>query len=426
MNLPIRLQSAIDQALQRGYSCRLSSALHPFLLPLYVDDANHEPMRHAIDITSLKSTLLGNGCMLQVRDMSESYRRETLLRQQAQRLQNSEQRLSTTLDSAPIGMALATLDGRWTYVNQSLCAMVGQSAEALIGSAAREHVDPMDHAVHAQFEQQLQGLQHASAQVQVRWMHGLGHCVWVRVTASLVHAGADIDPYIIQQIESIDDRVRKEVQIAKALEEKEVLLREIHHRVKNNLQVIQSLLSLKRSSVTEPSARDALNETVQRVHAMALVHEKLYQSVQLSDVDLADYLKDLMVQLQHALDTRQRVRICWQTTREVRLDLNRTISVGLMFTELVSNSLKHAFKTNPSPSLTFDLSTAEDVATLRIQDNGCGVPDDVDLFQSRSLGLRLVVSLARQMDAHLQVHHGAGLGYALSFSIATAPTTAST
>lgn len=408
----LRLQSAIEQALRRGHSSRLSSALHPSPLPLYDSPADTQRMRHAVDIVPVQGDHGRRSCLLQVRDMTESYRREELLRHQARQIQQSEQRLAATLEHAPIGMALSTLDGRWTYVNKALCELLGQPAQALQQRCAAELVHPLDRERHQPYEQVLRERQLSHCQTEERWTHHDGSPVWVRVTATRVD-DASATPYLIQQIEPIGERKRREQQIAEALQEKETLLREVYHRVKNNLQVIQSLLNLKRSSLTDAAARTAFTETAERVRAMALVHEKLYQSSQLSAIDLGEYLRDLMPRLQEALGSYSRGIQVELHTAPLQADLNTAIPFGLIVTELVSNSLKHAFPNERRGLLRVEmLPHGPHGARLVVADDGIGLPAGGQ--RSRSLGLTLVDSLTRQLDGQLQVEHGPGVRFTLT------------
>jgi len=406
-----RLGAAIEQALRQGHSSRLSSALHPSPLALFVEGEDGVRMRHAVDVMSLAE---GDHhiCVLQIRDMSESYRREALLRRQAQQLQHSEQRLAATLANAPIGMALSTMEGRWTYVNRALCDILGHSAEQLVDSSTSHHVLSLPGETPIPLEQSLQEGK-SNCQIEQRWRHHSGAAVWVRITATRVSDAASSTPYFILQIESIDERKRREAELTEALDEKETLLREVYHRVKNNLQVIQSLLSLKRNSVHDDNARAALAETAQRVRSMALVHEKLYQSQQLSVVDLADYLRDLVEQLKEALGSRLRAVQVTVQASSVQADLNTAIPFGLVVTELVSNSLKHAFPGERAGTLQVTLQREAEGAVLTVVDDGVGFAAGVDPRQRQSLGLKLVDSLVRQLDGEFNIHNAQGVQFTL-------------
>ena len=406
-----RVSAAVDQALQRGHSTRLSWALHPSPLPLWPPGADTQRLRHAVDVVALTDAQGQRQCLLQVRDMTESTRREDLLRRQARQLQASEERLAAILDHAPIGMALGTLDGQWTYVNRALCQILSESADHLIGQPARSHVHPDDWAGHERFEREVVQGGRSDAQIEERWVNRSGQAVWVRLTATrLVDVGL-ATPSVILQIEPIGERKRKDAEIAAALNEKETLLREVYHRVKNNLQVIQSLLNLKRRSLDDAQAGLALSETAERVRAMALVHEKLYQSQKLSAIDLADYLNDLVQPLQEVLGARHRGVTVTVSAEPVEADLNAAIPFGLIVTELLTNSLKHAFPEPRGGAVRVALQAHGAGARLRVADDGVGMATVAGQPPRRSLGLNLVDSLARQIDATVQVdpHHHPGV-----------------
>jgi len=410
-----RLLQSIDQALHRGHSSRLSSALHPSPLPLFSRDTG-DRMRHAVDIVALLDANGQRNGLLQVRDMTESYRREEVLRRQALAVLESERRLTATLAHAPIGMAVCGLDDVCSYANRALAHILGAPAQTLVGSPAFGWVYPDDQPRHREFLAAIVALPGVPSQIEERWRHATGSPVSVRVTATRVDGAAGEAPYVIKQIESIDDRKQKEQQIVAALEEKETLLREVYHRVKNNLQVIQSLLNLKRRSVTDQVARDALAETAERVRSMALVHEKLYQSNQLSEIDLAEYLADLLEQVKDALGARSRGITVTLEAGPVKADLNTAVPFGLIVTELLSNAVKHAFVGRSSGHIQVRLKRAGAGAVLEVMDDGVGFAPGIDPLQTDSLGLKLVTSLATQIDGRFSASVQGGTRFELAFS----------
>ncbi len=410
-----RLLQSVQQALHRGHSSRLSSALHPSPLPLFSRDTG-ERMRHAVDIVALLDAQGQRNGLLQVRDMTESYRREEVLRRQALAIQESERRLGATLAHAPIGMAVCDLDDVCSYANHALANILGTSEQDFVGVPTFSWVHPDDRPRHREFLATLLAAPGIPFQIEVRWNHTSGHPVWVRVTATRVDGAGGETPYVIKQIESINDRKQKEQQIAAALAEKETLLREVYHRVKNNLQVIQSLLNLKRRSMSDEAARDALAETAERVRSMALVHEKLYQSNQLSVIDLSEYLADLLAQVNEALGARAKGLHVTLEADPVKADLNTAVPFGLIVTELLSNAVKHAFAGRKSGHIQVRLQRAGAGAVLEVVDDGVGFAPGVEPFQSQSLGLKLVSSLASQIDGRCSVTSQGGARFELAFS----------
>jgi two-component sensor histidine kinase len=215
----------------------------------------------------------------------------------------------------------------------------------------------------------------------------------------------------------IDERTQAELRIREALTEKEVLLKEVHHRVKNNLQVISSLLNLQAAEITDPNTLIALRESQNRVRSMALIHEKLYQSHDLAHIDFSTYLQSLVVSLAQSYRVKtNRVDIQVQAEK-IFLDLDTAIPCGLMVNELVSNSIKYAFPGERSGKILVSFNHNSDHHySLTVWDDGIGLPPEFDLANSSSLGLKLVNSLVRQIDGELNVDGTKGMRFDISFS----------
>ena len=191
--------------------------------------------------------------------------------------------------------------------------------------------------------------------------------------------------------------------LMQALAEKETLLKEVYHRVKNNLQVIQSLLSLQRRTVPEGPVRHAIDDTVQRVASMALVHEKLYRSEHLSVLSLPDYTQDLMRQLGDATGAGQRGIAMHADIFPIRLGIDSAIPYGLLLTELVSNCLKHAFRGREQGNVWVTLAQRDGGPELTVRDDGIGLPLAQYQAQRGSMGLRLAQALAGQLGGQLDI-----------------------
>jgi two-component sensor histidine kinase len=202
-----------------------------------------------------------------------------------------------------------------------------------------------------------------------------------------------------------------------ALNEKTVLLKEIHHRVKNNLAVIASLLSLKGSMTRNAKVRAALKSSEERVHSMALIHEHLYGGGQLDRVDFRDYTKEL-VQEQLSASEGSADQISTELAIDpIQLDIERAVPCALILNELLSNSLKHAFPNASGGTIRISFhEAAPGVLELVFEDNGIGLPPDGVVGEdTKSLGLRIVGILARQLGGTLQQENGCGSRFVLRF-----------
>ena len=225
--------------------------------------------------------------------------------------------------------------------------------------------------------------------------------------------------YFVSIFSDITERKKAEEQIKISLAEKEVMLREIHHRVKNNLQVISSLISLQADSLTDEHMREEFNDVRDRVRSMALIHEKLYQAGDLAQLNFSDYAAGLLHSLWRshgALAEKARLNLALSP---VALPIEMAVPCGLVLNELAGNALKHAFPGSSGGEVTVALEhdAATGTVCLRVSDNGVGLPADLDWRQSCSLGLRLVQILAGQLRGLVETGTGPGADFIVTFSL---------
>jgi two-component sensor histidine kinase len=206
-----------------------------------------------------------------------------------------------------------------------------------------------------------------------------------------------------------------EEKIRASLKEKEVLIKEIHHRVKNNLQIVSSLLYLQAARTEDPGAVSALTESRARVRSMALIHEKLYQSPNLASVDMGQYTRSLVSEIQYSHRTEDSSVRLTVNIGDITLGITEAIPCGLIINELVSNAVKHAFPKGGEGEITIQLirESAKHIA-LTVSDNGIGFPEHVDFRNSPSLGLSLVNSLVQQLDGSIELDRRAGTTFRIT------------
>lgn len=214
----------------------------------------------------------------------------------------------------------------------------------------------------------------------------------------------------------IVERKEAERQIRQSLQEKEVLLKEVHHRVKNNLQIITSLLNLQAVEITDPDTREKFRDSMGRVKSMAIIHERLYQTDNLAEVALAEYIDSLTRFLAGTVSGNGgRINIV-QEVEDVALPIDMAVPCGLIVNELVTNSLKHAFPDERGGEVKISCSRdVEGVVTLSVRDSGVGLPDDIDPENLSSLGMRLVHNLTDQLDGSLEFGNDGGAAYSIEF-----------
>lgn len=211
----------------------------------------------------------------------------------------------------------------------------------------------------------------------------------------------------------VKERTRAEEQITASLHEKEVLLREIHHRVKNNLQIISSLLYLQAQSLKDRGSAQTLRESQNRVRSMSLVHEMLYRSTDLSRIGFGEYIRNLVRYLFGAFGAREEIR-SEVSVEEVSLDINTAIPCGLIINELVSNALKHAFRDGRPGTIRIEVQPMDaDRFLLAVSDDGQGFPAELDPRASSTLGLQLVETLVRQLDGTMELERSVGTRFSI-------------
>jgi two-component sensor histidine kinase len=233
-------------------------------------------------------------------------------------------------------------------------------------------------------------------------------------------AHMELEQRVVERTAELQHEVvqrRKAEQLIRAsLEEKEVLLKEIHHRVKNNLQVISSLLSMQGRGIRDPEMLAKFKDSESRVKTMALIHEKLYRSDDLAKVDFADYVQNLTSYLRRSFMTSSQNVAIMNDIEAVKLGVDVAVPSGLIINELVSNSLKHAFPDNRRGKIIIDFrEMAPGEYRLKVSDNGIGFPENFDLQRSNSLGMQLVTTLASQISGTLEIDRSEGTAFRLTF-----------
>ena len=214
---------------------------------------------------------------------------------------------------------------------------------------------------------------------------------------------------------NITERKAAEAQAREALH-RETLLKEIHHRVKNNLQVISSLLFLQSDSISDPNLLHSLEESRSRVKSIALIHEKLYKSKDLERLDFAEYVTDLLANLLHTYAVHKERAVLHTDIEDIWLGIDTAIPCGLIITELVTNALKHAFPGDSRGEIWIRLHKSEaQTYVLIVRDNGVGLPPHLDWRQSKSLGLMLINDLTKQIEGNIEAISSSGTEFTLTF-----------
>jgi PAS domain S-box-containing protein len=317
-------------------------------------------------------------------------------------LHASEEQFRRTFDLSPVGAVMVGPDFRFTRCNEAFCRFLGYSEEELMGRKFIEVTHPDDRLIaRSELNEILAGARE-SARFQKRYLRKDGTTVWGEITIRGVPDLEGRPLFFLPIIDDITERKRNEELISRTLSEKEVLLKEIHHRIKNNLQMVSSLLALQAAKFDDPLLQEAFRESRSRIKSIALVHEKLYQSLNITQINFRDYLHDLVNDIFLAFG---------QPGITFTIDccnfypsVDKAIPLALIINELVSNALKHAFPMRKEGSIGIELAQGENKRIiLKVRDNGTGFPEGIDFENTSSLGLQLVVLFVQQLNGTLEL-----------------------
>jgi len=244
---------------------------------------------------------------------------------------------------------------------------------------------------------------------------------WLYFTASLIK---DSEGQVLGAVETLEDITKNkllEAELIKSLQEKETLLKEIHHRVKNNLLMISSLLSLQSSYIKDKKDLNIFRECENRANSMALIHEQLYRSTDLQKIDFGNYIISLVGKLFQAYSMDPHVKLNINNVEDIMLDIDIAIPLALILNELVSNSMKHAFPPGESGEIDVEFygerdRLQNDQYVLIVADDGVGLPEDLDYRKTNSLGLQLVNSFTKQIDGKIDLNTSQGTSFKIIIS----------
>jgi PAS domain S-box-containing protein len=313
---------------------------------------------------------------------------------------------------ASVGYCTVNSQGEILDANLTLARMLGQDREALLKEPLGHFVLADDLDLYELHREQLVSTGTAQARdLRMRRSDGAPFWAQLQATAALNADGVPVSHLVISDI---TDRKEAEEQLRHSLLEKDVMLKEIHHRVKNNLQVVCSLLNLQAKRITDPETRVMFEESRDRVMSMALVHERLYQSKHLANIDFKEYLHRFAAGIAATYNQPQ-------ITIDVGMDnialtVNVGIPCGLIVHELLSNALKYAFPHGRPGRVALGISLNEQGhKVLVVEDDGIGFPAEVDFRNTPSLGMQIVMGLVGQIHGTIELSRAAGTRFCITF-----------
>jgi len=354
------------------------------------------------------------------------YRDVTLRKQAEDELRRERDKAQNYLDIARVIIVIIAADQRVTLINKTGCEVLGYKEKEIINKnwydnfLSKSYIKSVKDVSIQLFAGDIPVIKYSENPVltksgeerMIAWHNTVLRDEEGRIT------------HLLSSGEDITERRRVEDRIKASLREKEVLLKEIHHRVKNNLQIISSMLYLQSRYIKDKQTLNILKESQNRVKSMALIHEKLYQSSDLARIDFYGYIRSLAAHLLNSYGVDPNAVNLDINVEDVLFNLDTAIPCGLIFNELVSNSLKHAFPEDwellkPGETrhkIIIDIHAENNTVTMTVSDNGIGFPVDQDFRNTESLGMRIVISLTEQLNGDIELDRTDGTAFKIRFS----------
>ncbi|MGD1910416.1 MAG: histidine kinase dimerization/phosphoacceptor domain -containing protein [Rivularia sp. (in: cyanobacteria)] len=339
-------------------------------------------------------------------------------KQVEQALRVSEERYARAISAGKVGVWEWNIQTNEVYIDSNLKAMLGYKDEEIANEFTNwlQFVHSNDVAlVKAEINAYLEDVI-PKYEIEHRMLHKNGDAYSFLTRGTVVRDQDGMPIFMAGSSTDITAREQVENQLKASLREKEILLKEIHHRVKNNLQIISSLLRLQSGYIKDKQALEIFLDSQNRVRAMALIHENLYQHNDLAKIEFSDYIR----KLKHNLIRCYQVNNININTKieKICLNIDTAIPCGLIINELVSNSIKHAFKNGDKGEIYVEFIALEQSKySLSVSDNGMGVPENIDLLKKQSLGLQLVWNLVEQLEGKIVYNSKFGTSFRITFAI---------
>jgi two-component sensor histidine kinase/PAS domain-containing protein len=305
----------------------------------------------------------------------------------------------------------------WSHFVYEIFELDEQLTNAALLSAYKERIHPDDREWVIKTYESLTVTDISPFRIEHRLLMKDGRIKWITETCRIVKDTIGTPLKMVGIVQDITNRKNHEETLQRLLMEKDTLLQELRHRIKNNLQVISNLLTLEITKHSDEAIKQALNESQARIQSMALIYERLHRADSFIDVDLDWYLRELTRSLFETYtlpDTFLRLQTHFEKTR---INSKRAIPLGLILNELVVNSVKYAYPKMTPGEIRITLENSGNIASLRVEDDGCGLPRDFASPESTGTGLKLVHALTKQIDGSCDISSQRGTSVAIRFSL---------
>lgn len=342
-----------------------------------------------------------------------SYRFLKSIKHWGKRIDISEQRYKSLFEQNPNIVFSLDDSGKITSGNDAFFQLSGYSREDIeVKDLTSFPVAGNIEDVQKHFDEALSG---NPQNFEVRWNSTSGEVITLYSTMLPIRIDGKIEGVFVIS-EDISYQKFAEEKIKSQLEEKNSLLSEVHDRVKNNLALISSMLQLQEAYLKDEFAKTYMESTISRIHSLAMVHERLYQNENFSSVRLDEFIKELVASKKNLFVEEGKHLDVILTLSPVKLDIKQAVPCGLLLNELILNAFKFAFKGRSKGKLTVELTEQDNFVTIKVKDNGIGLPKGFDLDNQSTLGMTLIRTLSKQLKANLNIHSNGGSEFSFKFN----------
>lgn len=332
-------------------------------------------------------------------------------------LKKRERLLSLVTDNMLNVVGQIDAEGTFQYISPSIKTILGFESEEILGENVFKFINlthPDDQLKVGSAFKDAQAF-YAPGGVQHRFKRADGRYIWVESLGNPLFDEKNQYKGVVFSMTDIDSLKVAEENFRTSLEEKELLLRELHHRVKNNMQIISSLLSLQTQHIKDERDLKIFESSQNRVKTMSLIHDELYSSQDFSHINLSEYIHNITKELLTShIEDPGRVKLT-VNVEDVRMELETAIPLGLLINEIVANSVNHAFPNDQKGEIIVELKRDGDAFILKMSDDGVGIPEDIDFEKAETLGFQLINSLTNQLDGQIEMHSNNGTSFIVKF-----------
>jgi len=329
-------------------------------------------------------------------------------------LRESEAKTQVLFDKAVVGMALVGMNKRFTDCNEAFCAFTGYAKDELRTKTIADITHPEDlQKGYAEMKELVEGAVE-TATIEKRYAHKSGRTIWGELNIRLIRKESPADSYFLASLVDITERKKAEETDKMLIAENGMMLKEVHHRIKNNMGTINALLVMQAENLHDEAAIRALEEASKRVRSMEILYEKIYAATDFTELGVGEYLSPLIDDILGNFPNRPSVRT-EKTFGDFAISVRKLQPLGIIVNELLTNIMKYAFTGRSGGTLAVSASMEKNLVTIAIRDDGNGMPESVSFERSTGFGLVLVNGLTRQLGGSIRIERGNGTRIVLEF-----------